>query len=297
MQQIKKSEIIFVINPNAGKRNIKFVIKTIRKIDAEIKYVITSSLNNLEDEINKEFSAHRVFVAVGGDGTVNALIKYLISHKDKALAILPFGSGNGFANELGFRHNIENLVRQIIKGDTLDIDVLEINKNYFINLAGIGLDAEIAHKFQKSKERGFTTYIFSTLKAYFTYKPFRATITGDNVHTDGVYQMISIANTRQFGNNALISPISKAYDGKFEVVTVKPIPFHQVLPLVYRLFKGTLEDSKYLHYFSFDDSICIKTNYNKFHIDGDPLLSDGNYEISIHKKDLRIIKMHSQTLN
>jgi YegS/Rv2252/BmrU family lipid kinase len=291
MQHIEKNEILFVINPNAGKRNIKSVLKNIHRIDSDIKYVITSDLNNLEDTINKEFNTHKVFVAVGGDGTVNALIKYLIDHKDKSLAILPFGSGNGFSNELGFKHDIEYLIRQIVKGDTLDVDILEINNNYFINLAGIGLDAEIAHKFQTSKERGFTTYIFSTIKTYFTYKPFKATITGKGINMDGEYLMISIANTRQFGNNAYISPTSKAYDGKFEVVALKPIHLFQALPFVCRLFRGTLSDSKYIHYFTFDDSVFIKTNFNKFHIDGDPLFSDGNYDISINKKALRIIKM------
>jgi len=251
-----------------------------------------NDLIKLEEEITKNFSNHKVFVAVGGDGTVNTLIKYLINHQDKYLAILPFGSGNGFANELGFKFDIDNLIEKISRGEILNIDVLEINKNFFINLAGIGLDAEIAHQFQTSKERGFINYIFSTIKTYFSFKPFNASIIGNGVQTEGLFKMVSIANTRQFGNNALISPASISNDGKFEVVLLNPVPIYDTLLFVYKLFKGTLEDSKYIHYLCLENSISIKTSCNKFHIDGDPYTSsNGEYEVKINKGCLKIIKM------
>jgi YegS/Rv2252/BmrU family lipid kinase len=243
--------------------------------------------------MDNEFCNYKVFVAVGGDGTVNSLINYLINHNDKALAIIPIGSGNGFANELGFKYDIDNLIKQIAIGKTIDIDVLKINKNCFINLAGIGLDAEIAHNFQKSGERGFISYIFSTIRTYFLFKPFKANITGNDININGTFQMISIANTRQFGNNAFISPTSKPYDRQFEIVMLKNIPLYLIPQFIFRLFKGTLKNSNYINYLSSQSPVSIKTTSHKFHIDGDPLTSDGNYEISIIEKCLRIIKMDS----
>lgn len=293
---IEKSEILFVINPKAGKRNIDFILKSIRKIDNNIKYIITDNLSELENEINKKFGNYKVFVAVGGDGTVNSLMKYLINQNDKALAVLPLGSGNGFANELGFKFDIENLIKDISRGETLEIDVLEINKNSFINLAGIGLDAVIAHDFQESETRGFFNYIISTINSYFSFKPFKASITGNDINVDGTFQMISIANTRQFGNNVLISPTSKPDDGKFEVVLLKPIPIFSLLPFVFRLFKGNLRNSNYIEYISCVDSISIISDCDKYHIDGDPLFSDGNYKITINKKCLKILKTQQKLL-
>jgi len=293
MQHIEKSQILFVINPNAGRKSINRVLKSIRKIDSGIKYIITDSLEQLQEAMDNDFCNYKVFVAVGGDGTVNSLINYLTLHNDKALAIIPLGSGNGFAIELGFKFDVENLIEQITKGETIDIDVLQINGNSFINLAGIGLDAEIAHNFQKFGERGFISYIFSTIWTYISYKPLKASIVGNNINVDGTFQMISIANTRQFGNNAYISPSSKSYDGQFEIVMLKTIPVFLIPEFVYRLFKGNLRESAYISYLSCKDPVTIKTNSNRFHIDGDPLTSKGQYEISMNDKHLKVIKMDS----
>lgn len=287
---ISESEILFVINPRSGKRNIENILKTIKKIDKGIKYIINENLDDLDIQMNNEFDNFRIFVAVGGDGTVNSLMKYLVNRDEKALAVLPLGSGNGFAKELGFKYNIKTLLEQITKGETLLIDVLEINKNSFINMAGIGFDAVIAHDFQKSDTRGFFNYIISSLKTYFTFKPIDASICIDGNEISEKFQMISIANTRQFGNNAFISPMSKPDDGKFEVVFLKTIPFLSALPFVYRLFTGKLKENSYIKYLSCDSNITIETNCKKYHIDGDPMFSDGKFEISIHKKCLKILK-------
>jgi diacylglycerol kinase (ATP) len=291
MQNTEKKDILFIINPHAGRKNINFVVKTLQRIDKDIQYILANDLQTFEKELNKQISNHKVFVAVGGDGTVNALIKYLINKEDKALAILPFGSGNGFANELGFVSDIKLLIKQISRGEIINIDVLEINKNFFINLAGIGFDAAVAHKFQKSKERGFTSYIFSTAASYFTYKSFKACITSSHFKIEGIYQMISIANTRQFGNNALISPASKAFDGKFEIVLMERIPLKELFSFVYKLFKGTLKESKYIHYVSSQEAVVIEADCTKYHIDGDPFISNGEYHVAINKNSLKVINM------
>lgn len=60
--------------------------------------------------------------------------------------------------------------------------------------------------------------------------------------------MISIANTRQFGNNALISPNSTPNDGIFEIAMVKPFPFYYYPIFVIKIFLGTLKGSKYINY-------------------------------------------------
>ena len=287
---ISESEILFVINPRAGKRNIDNILKTIKKINKGIKYIINDNLDDLDIQMKNEFDNFKVFVAVGGDGTVNSLMKYLINRDDKALAVLPLGSGNGFAKELGFKYDIATLLEQIKKGETLLIDVLKINGNSFINMAGIGFDAVIAHDFQKSETRGFFNYLISTFKTYFTYKPIEVTIKIDGKEMVGKFQMISIANTRQFGNNAFISPMSRPDDGKFDVVLLKTVPFFSAFPFIYKVFTGNLKENLYLKYLSCDSTITIETNCKKYHIDGDPMFSDGKYEVSIHKKCLKILK-------
>lgn len=69
-----------------------------------------------------------------------------------------------------------------------------------------------------------------------------------NSEISGKLQMISIANTGQFGNNALISPNSTPNDGIFEIAMVKPFPFYYYPIFVIKIFLGTLKGSKYINY-------------------------------------------------
>lgn len=291
MQYIEKSDILFIINPKAGTSKIDSIIKSLIKND--VKYVLTNSLLEFDKLMNKEISNFKVFVAVGGDGTVNSLAKYLINQNQKALAVLPTGSGNGFAYELGFDIKLENLLKQILTGKIIEIDVLTINDKSFINVAGIGLDADVALRFQKTK-RGFLNYIISTFISFIKFKPFKATIYNNGIEISDTFKMISIANTRQFGNNAFISPNSKPYDGKYEIVTIKPISLIYSIPFVYRLFKGNLVNSKFVNFITCNQRIIIKTDCSKYHFDGDPLLSNGVYEVDIKIMCLNVVKIENE---
>ena len=82
-----------------------------------------------------------IIVAVGGDGTVNECAKELIN-KNVALAVLPRGSGNGFAYNIGMKKIID-AVKQLNNGK-IKIDTATLNLIPFVNVSGVGFDAHIA---------------------------------------------------------------------------------------------------------------------------------------------------------
>jgi diacylglycerol kinase (ATP) len=289
---IDESDILFIVNPKAGLKKIDSVLKSI--IRKGLKYTVTHNLDELESIISKEIDNYKVFVAVGGDGTVNSLAKYLLNKEQKAMAVLPVGSGNGFAHELGFSGNLDRLIHSVKSGEVLKIDVLSIHNNDFLNVAGIGLDAEVAHRFHHFRHRGFFNYIVSSIISYTKFKPFQATIIHENGEITDTFQMISIANSRQFGCNAYISPNSKPFDGRYEIVAVKPIPLNLVLKYVYHLFAGNISTSRYVNYIACNNESTIVTDFKKFHSDGDPFFSDGVFEIGIKKNSLNVIKTTSE---
>lgn len=165
---------------------------------------------------------------------VNESIKYLYNKPDKYLVVYPNGSGNGFARELGFRRNIKALLNDIMKVDLMELDSVKINQYRSINTSGLGFDAHIAHAFAKAKQRGLMNYIWLSLKSVVAFKSFRATIVTEGEKMQGHYQMIKIANTRQFGNNALIAPEAKPNDGIINLVLVKPFPLRVYPYFVYQ---------------------------------------------------------------
>lgn len=296
MLSINKSEILFIINPNSGKKKTDKIIKQILNVDPNISFIVTNEKKELEKVFNNDIDKYKVFVAVGGDGTVNEIAKYLYFKKDKVLAVVPNGSGNGFANELYFNNNIKSLINDIINGEILNIDILEVNNNKCINVAGIGFDSFVAHNFQKSKNRGLKNYIYSTIQSFFQFKPFTALLTSSNFEIRDKFQMITIANTRQFGNNAIISPKSKPNDGEFEVVLVKVLPLYYYPIFVIRLFRGNLKESKYIKFLNVSDCLSITSDFKKYHVDGEPHLTEGLLNIKICKHSVKVIKTSQNTL-
>ncbi len=233
---------------------------------------------------------YKAFIIVGGDGSVNETAKYLHNKTDKILGVFPAGSGNGFARELGFKKSIHSLIQDINKGETLDIDVLSVNGINCINAAGLGFDSFVAHDFQKRNSRGLKTYVISVIKSLFVFKAFRATLLIDKEKIEGQFQMITIANTRQFGNNTIIAPLAKPNDGIFDLVLVKPFPFYIYPVFVIRLFSGLLKESKYVRYIKVETSVEIESNFKKFHIDGEPKTFTNKLSVKMLKEKVRILK-------
>ncbi|MDA3778956.1 MAG: YegS/Rv2252/BmrU family lipid kinase [Bacteroidales bacterium] len=290
MQFIDNREILFIVNPHSGRNKALKIVKKISALNLGIACIITKNLLELDNIFKENIDKYKAFIIVGGDGTVNETLKYLFEKEDKFLGVLPAGSGNGFSRELGFRKSLNSLVKDINKGESMNLDLLSVNNNKCINVAGIGFDSFVAHCFEKSKNRGLKTYILSTLKSIFIFKPFHASLLIDNKKIEGKFQMITFANTRQFGNNAIIAPQAKPNDGIFEVVLIKPFPFYLYPFFVVKLFSGQLKDSKYITYLKVLKMLEIKSNFKKYHIDGEPRSFEDKLCIKMLKSKIRIIK-------
>ena len=290
MSEIKSNEIIFIINPNSGNKKADLLVSEIAKIDHQIDVVVTQTLQELSETFKAELPKHKVFILVGGDGTVNESLKYLYGQKGKILAVLPAGSGNGFARELGFKKNLKALIEDAKHGNNMEVDVLSINERLCINVAGLGFDSFVAHDFHSSTGRGFHNYVRSTLKSVFTFKPFEATISNTEKTITGTYQMISIANTRQFGNNAFISPKSKPNNRKFDLVLVKPFPTFRYFDFVFKLFAGTLKPSKYIDFMEIRNEVEIKSSFTKHHVDGEPDTFNDSLKVKLMEQTITVLK-------
>ncbi len=157
-------------------KNIVKILKEINSLNPKISNIVTHNVEELESVFQLNINKYKAFIIVGGDGSVSEVVKYLHNRNDKLLGVLPSGSGNGFARELGFKKSIHSLIQDTKKGETLDIDVLSVNGINCINAAGLGFDSFVAHDFQKRNSRGLKTYVISVIKSLFVFKAFRATL-------------------------------------------------------------------------------------------------------------------------
>lgn len=105
-----------------------------------------------------------VVVAAGGDGTVRACAEGLVG-TDVSLAVLPLGTGNLLAGNLGLPESLEEIVEAVDSGDDVKIDVGEVNGEVFLIMAGFGLDTTIMESTDReSKDRlGPMAYVLTAL--------------------------------------------------------------------------------------------------------------------------------------
>jgi len=288
--QIEASDILFVINPNSGSQKPDTIIKQIMCSGHNIDHVLTQSLEEFNELWLEKVDNYKVIVICGGDGSVNCTLKHLVAKKDIILAVLPNGSGNGFARELGFTSDVENLISKMLRGEIRKVDIAKINDDYSINVAGLGFDSYVASLFDGSKFRGLKKYIYCTIKGLFSYKPITVELYLGQVKVTGKFWGVYLANTRQFGNNAIIAPEAKYDDGLLEVVLMKKYPLILAPIVVYKMFTGKFKNSKYMTYLRASDMI-IKSNSKTYHVDGEPRLMTADLNISLKKQQIKLIKM------
>jgi diacylglycerol kinase (ATP) len=204
---------------------------------------------------------------------------------------LPLGSGNGFAKEFGFKMNVRSLLSDIKKADSMIIDVIEINNKLCLNVAGIGLDSFVAHSFNNLKLRGFLPYVWLTFKTFLALRPFHVTIKcdGEEIISEKLF-VLTVANTRQFGNNAFIAPEARPNDGLIDIVLIKPFPKILGSLFIIRLFTKRINKSKYVRHIQTNKEIIIETAETRFHIDGEPFDISGKVVIRIKKAVLKVLK-------
>lgn len=290
MTTINNSEIIFIINPHSGSKRYNHLIRKIKKIDPELNCIVTQHNKTVKQLFDNNIDKYKVFVVIGGDGTVHEAARYLYNRKDKLLGVIPNGSGNGFAYELGFTTNIKSLLEDIHAGGSQALDVLQVNDKDCINISGLGFDSYVAHRFSKGRTRGFLTYVAITFRSLFQFKPVNVTIKTKEEEISGRYQMVCFANNKQFGNYAFIAPFAKPNDGILDIVLIKPFPFFLYPAFAAKMFLGRLKDSRYVKYIKTSEEVIITADTNEFHIDGEPVILTKPVKIAISDKKLYIIK-------
>jgi diacylglycerol kinase family enzyme len=119
-------------------------------------------------------SASRTVVAAGGDGTVNAVASALLG-TDKRLGVLPVGTFNYFAKNLGIPLDLAGAVRNVAGGHAADVDVCEVNGRIFINNSSIGLYPSLIRQreqeYRRWGRRQLVAYA-AVLRALFGGNPF-----------------------------------------------------------------------------------------------------------------------------
>lgn len=183
--------------------------------------------------------------AWGGDGTLNEVATALV-HSNVPLGVIPAGSGNGFARELGIPLDPQKALEVALHGGDRVIDAGELGDRLFFNIAGIGLDAHVAALFNTCMphRRGFWRYVLLGGRELMTYRPARYRLDLDDERLEREAFMVVLANLRQYGNGACIAPQAVPDDGRLDLVVVEARSTMRAFLLTPRLFARNLHRAR-----------------------------------------------------
>lgn len=239
---------LFIVNPIAGRgeadKKWSLIKEEIEKELLDYEVVFTKAPGDgvflAKAGVAKGF---HVLVAVGGDGTINEVIRGIIDAESKEkikLGIIAAGTGNDLIRTLGIPRDVEKAVQVLKNARVKKIDLGKINGDYFINTVGIGFDGAVAYEINTRVKwlKGTLAYLYGVLKTLLTYRSPKMSIKIDEQVFQGHYFLVAIANGKYYGGGMMIAPDANITDGLFDVVVIKDLPKLEVLKVFPRVFAG-----------------------------------------------------------
>lgn len=164
-----------------------------------------------------------IVVAAGGDGTINEIIQELAGHST-ALGVLPLGTVNVWARETHIPLSLPDAARVLLYGTRQRVDLGRADNRYFLMMAGVGFDAEVARRVEQSllKRIGLKILDYLTTVGVLgvTHKPVRVRVRRDGKRRELSALMLIIGNTRLYGGALTFTRHAIADDGLLDLVVV-----------------------------------------------------------------------------
>ncbi len=216
-------------NPAAGQDNwaeqIAAARETLRCAGWEIEARQTTGPGDATTLAREAVAAGaEVVIIAGGDGTVNEALQGLAGQRRTALAVLPGGTVNVWATELGADEHEADIARQIARGRRHTVDLGRVNDRYFLMMAGVGFDAAASATVKESaplsrlkRLAGPIAYGLAAVRTAAQFRSRRVSIEIDGNAVSRRLLMLVVGNTRLYGGLAEVTYRARADDGLLDV--------------------------------------------------------------------------------
>lgn len=188
-----------------------------------------------------------VVISVGGDGTAHHLVQRLCN-TSTALLVIPTGTANDFATELGIKGHIQEAIHCVRENSPIAVDAIRINGRLMITNGGLGLAAKVAQDINRMRKRvpffktlmgGVNHQIYTMDLAWrllFRFpKPTRYLVETDHGRFEWATSLLLINNQRTLAGDFEIAPLTKNNDGRFNVTAFTHSSQAQVVRAIARI--------------------------------------------------------------
>jgi YegS/Rv2252/BmrU family lipid kinase len=184
-----------------------------------------------------------LLVVGSGDGTASTVTGHL-AYRNTALGLLPLGTTNNFARNLGIPFNLEEAVRVITTGKVVDVDLGRVGDHYFANAASIGLAVDVARSISPRLKRvvGRPAYAITGVRTFVSHSPFRATVQTPEARHEFLTHMLILANGGYLGGRE----IAKGASLEDRELTIFPLGDHRTVRLAADLINHAYGRRRYV---------------------------------------------------
>ena len=246
-----KDEILFILNPVAGHGRSRRVFERLQAMLAGHRQLQPVVWQTAGPAHARELAAraaqegYQRVVAVGGDGTVHEVINGLMDAGPQLaggvrVGVVPAGSGNDFARNLGLPSDPGEAARLLARGEAHPIDVGRVNDRHFANLAGVGFDAEVAAWANRVPKfiPGTFTYLAGVLALLARYRNAEVSLELDGRPLQGRAFLVAVGNGPRYAGGMAICPGAVMNDGRLRVVLCGDLQRGEILRLLPTIYQG-----------------------------------------------------------
>jgi len=278
-----------ILNPSAGNEQARHWQERIESIVRGCPVRVT--LHSAEAEALARRAAEEGFgkiVAAGGDGTVNEVVNGIVG-SSAALGLLPIGTVNVFAMELGLPLRNLELCWDIIQGDNVRlVDLPSAKGRFFVQLAGVGLDAQVVKETSLAFKRSFgpLSYLISAAQIA-ARKPPKLLIESENASVEEG-SFVLIGNGRHYGGPFPFFKHAIIDDGLFDVVVFKRLGYLEIIKYLQDVVFSSDIRVPEIEYFQTRRLSITSEQDVPVELDGE-LAGNCPVEFQIQKKALRVL--------
>jgi diacylglycerol kinase (ATP) len=224
-------DTLVILNPAArGARNTR-LRQQVEKLARRAAIVCATSGAGEAEALARHAAAegYEKIVAAGGDGTINEIVNGIAGH-NVTLGLLPLGTMNVFATELGLpANNLERCWNIILQNRTQRVDLPRANRKHFVQLAGVGLDAQAVKETSRAFKRNFgpLSYLISAVQIASRTPPVLRLESDDTATAEGSF--VLVGNGRLYGGRFPFFKQAVMNDGLLDVIVFKRLGYVDII--------------------------------------------------------------------
>jgi YegS/Rv2252/BmrU family lipid kinase len=220
----RPKRVVLILNRKArnGAKAARF-IRALERRGHTIEVIEPANLAEGLAAVRKHGKGTARIVVGGGDGTISGLLPALIK-LDKPFGILPLGTANDFARSLGIPTMPAGAADTIANGKPRKVDVGFLGKRPFMNVAHLGLGANVAkaHKGIAKKLLGIAAYPFRFAEAYQKTRPIRVRIVADGKTHEVTCVELAVGTGKFYGSGLRLAHNATLNDGVLRLRAIAP---------------------------------------------------------------------------